>query len=105
MNLAKELIERKVKPFDPKAFKNQYDVALRELIAAKMENREPQEIAEPELGAKVINLMDALKKSVGSSGAGKGKAAPKRGKAAAADNPQPKKTSAAKKSGKGRRAA
>jgi DNA end-binding protein Ku len=105
LNLAKELIERKAKPFDPKAFKNQYDVALRELIAAKVENREPQEIAEPELGAKVINLMDALKKSVG-SGAAKGKGGKR--KVAAASAPQPKKTSAAKKTGrngKGRRAA
>jgi len=107
LNLAKELIERKAKPFDPKAFKNQYDVALRELIAAKLENRKPHEIEEPELGAKVINLMDALKKSVGSSGAAKGRTA-KRGKAAAASAKQPKKTSASKKSaknGKGRRAA
>jgi DNA end-binding protein Ku len=106
LNLARELIERKAKPFDPKAFKNQYDVALRELIAAKLENRKPHEIEEPELGAKVINLMDALKKSVG-SGAGKGKPG-KRGKVAAASAAQPKKTSVAKKSsknGKGRRAA
>jgi DNA end-binding protein Ku len=105
LNLATELIERKAKPFDPKAFKNQYDVALRELIAAKMENRKPHEIEEPELGAKVINLMDALKKSVGSGGA-KGKTGKR--KVAAASASQPKKTSAAKKSakgGKGRRAA
>jgi len=104
LNLAKELIERKAKPFDPKAFKNQYDIALRELIAAKMENREPHAIEEPELGAKVINLMDALKKSIG-SGAGKGKAGKR--KVAAARAAQPKKTSAKKstKNGKGRRAA
>ncbi len=104
LNLATELIERKAKPFDPKAFKNQYDTALRELIAAKLENRKPQEIAEPELGAKVINLMDALKKSVGSSATAKGKAG-KRGKVAAAENPQPKKTSKSAKTGKGQRAA
>jgi len=104
LNLAKELIERKAKPFDPKAFKNQYDIALRELIAAKLENREPHAIEEPELGAKVINLMDALKKSIG-SGAGKGKAGKR--KVAAARAAQPKKTSAKKstKNGKGRRAA
>jgi len=104
LNLARELIERKAKPFDAKAFKNQYDIALRELIAAKMENREPHAIEEPELGAKVINLMDALKKSIG-SGAGKGKAGKR--KVAAARAAQPKKTSAKKstKNGKGRRAA
>jgi DNA end-binding protein Ku len=99
LSLATELIERKVKPFDPKAFKNQYDVALRELIDAKLEHRKPREIEEPQLGAKVINLMDALKKSIGSSSAAtaaKSKATAKRGKTAAAAERAhaPKKTSA-----------
>jgi DNA end-binding protein Ku len=104
--LATELIERKAKAFDPKAFKNQYDDALRELIDAKLEHRKPREIEEPQLGAKVINLMDALKKSIGAAAApaaaaaAKGKAAAKRGKAAAAAEraTAPRKTSA-----KGRR--
>ncbi|MHA1559188.1 MAG: non-homologous end joining protein Ku [Alphaproteobacteria bacterium] len=62
--LAEELIKRKVKPFDAKAFKDPYDVALRELIQAKLEDRPPEEIDQPEVGAQVINLMDALKKSM-----------------------------------------
>ena len=103
LSLATELIERKAKPFDPKVFKNQYDLALRELIDAKMEHRKPHEIEEPQLGAKVINLMEALKRSVKGGGA-----AAKGTKAAAADAPAPtKKAKAAKdKNGtKGRRAA
>ena len=91
LSLATELIERKAGEFDPKAFKNQYDLALRELIDAKMEHRKPQEIEEPQLGAKVINLMDALKRSVSSGGRSSGKAAAaaapapaKKGKAAKA---------------------
>jgi DNA end-binding protein Ku len=84
LQLATELIERKAKPFEPKVFKNQYDLALRELIDAKMEHRKPHEIEEPQLGAKVINLMDALKRSV------KG-GAPVTGKVAAADAPAPTK--------------
>jgi DNA end-binding protein Ku len=84
LQLATELIERKAKPFEPKVFKNQYDLALRELIDAKMEHRKPHEIEEPQLGAKVINLMDALKRSV------KG-GAPVKGKVAAADAPAPTK--------------
>src|SRR5262249_13217475 len=98
LSLATELIERKVKPFDAKAFKNQYDVALRELIDAKSEHRKPREIEAPQLGAKVINLMDALKKSIGPANAAgapaKAKAAGKRGKAAAEAAPAPRKTSA-----------
>ena len=91
LQLATELIQRKAKPFDPKVFKNQYDIALRELIDAKMEHRKPHEIEEPQLGAKVINLMDALKRSVKAGGS------PAKGrKAAAADAPAPTKKSKAK---------
>ena len=93
LGLATELIERKAKPFEPKVFKNQYDLALRELIDAKMEHRKPHEIEEPQLGAKVIDLMEALKRSVKSGGTAKGKAA-----AAAAPAPTKKgKTTKAKK--------
>jgi len=92
LSLATELIERKVKPFDPKAFKNQYDMALRELIAAKLENRRPHEVEEPELGGKVIDLMEALKASVGSKSGGKSSSTKsRRTKTAAASNNTPKK--------------
>ena len=77
LSLAEELIERKTKPFDPKAFSDPYEAALRELIEAKMENRPPEAIDEPQIGAKVIDLMEALKRSVG------GKAATTTKKAAA----------------------
>ena len=64
LSLATELIERKAKPFEPKAFKNQYEIALRELIDAKLENRQPHDVEEPQLGGQVIDLMEALKRSV-----------------------------------------
>lgn len=103
LTLATELIERKAKPFDPKAFKNEYDKALREIIDAKLENRAPTSIEEPELGAKVIDLMEALKRSVksGSAPGAKGK------KVAAAGRSRPtKKAKSEKKSaGKGKKAA
>src|SRR6185503_12965456 len=77
LGLAEELIKRKAKPFDPKAFKDQYEVALRELIDAKIEKRPPQEIEETRPSAKVIDLMEALKRSVkgGGEATGKGKKA------------------------------
>jgi DNA end-binding protein Ku len=106
LSLATELIERKVAPFNPKAFKDQYEVALRELIDAKMEHRAPQAIDEPQLGAKVINLMEALKRSVKSGGSS---STGKRAAAAAAPAPTKKgkatKTAKAKPAAKGRRAA
>ena len=94
LSLATELIERKVKPFDPKVFKNQYDIALRELIDAKLEHRKPHEIEEPQLGAKVIDLMEALKRSVKAREAA-GDARPSR--VAAADAAAPTKKGKASK--------
>jgi DNA end-binding protein Ku len=100
LSLATELIERKAKPFDPKAFKNQYDLALRELIDAKLEHRKPQEIDEPQLGAKVIDLMEALKRSVkGGATGGAANTNTASGKKAAAAS-----SASAKKSGKAAKA-
>jgi DNA end-binding protein Ku len=100
LTLAEELIKRKAKPFDPKAFKDPYETALREVIDAKLAHRKPEQVEEPQLGAQVIDLMEALKRSV------KGGAA---AKAAAAKEEAPKKAAKgkakAKSNGKGRRAA
>jgi len=64
LSLAKELIKRKTAKFIPEKFTDQYEAALREMVEAKIQNLPvPQE--EPvRKGAKVINLMDALRKSV-----------------------------------------
>ena len=97
VGLAEELIKRKVSKFDPKAFKDTYEDALRELIDAKIEDRPPEAIEEPQLGAKVIDLMEALKRSVGGRGAAaKPEAeAARPTKIAAAKAAQPKKKSSA----------
>lgn len=64
ISLAAELIDKKTKKFDPKDFHDKYQDALKELIEAKREKREPRAIEEAELPSNVINLMDALKRSV-----------------------------------------
>ena len=92
--LAEELIERKTKPFDPKAFSDPYEAALRELIDAKIENRPLESIDEPQIGAKVIDLMEALKRSVA------GKTVTTTKKAAASAKKPPEKKSAAKETDK-----
>ena len=69
LDLAQELIKRKAKPFDPKAFKDPYETALREVIDAKLAHRKPEQVEEPQLGAQVIDLMEALKRSVKGGGA------------------------------------
>jgi DNA end-binding protein Ku len=94
LSLAEELIERKTKPFDPKAFSDPYEAALRELIEAKIEDRPPEAIDEPQIGAKVIDLMEALKRSVG------GKTSTTTKKAAASAKKPPEKKAAATKDDK-----
>lgn len=53
----------------------------RELIAARIEDRAPEHVEAPETGGKVIDLMEALKRSVGDKGKGGAKGG-KRGRAA-----------------------
>lgn len=64
VELAEQLIGKKAGDFHPEKFKDSYNVALRELIKAKQENRPPREIEEVPPASNVINLMDALKRSV-----------------------------------------
>jgi DNA end-binding protein Ku len=67
--LAKELIKRKTAKFDAAKFKDTYEVALRELVDAKLKKKPlPAETKAAPRG-KVVNLMDALKKSLGEKSA------------------------------------
>ncbi len=79
LGLAMELIKRKAAPFDPSKFTDGYEVALKELVEAKV-NHQPVPKDEPVAPArgKVINLMDALRKSVGNVGAEEAPAAAER---------------------------
>ncbi|MBI1648867.1 Ku protein [Hyphomicrobium sulfonivorans] len=75
IDLAIELIGRKSGTFKPKEFENHYAAALRELINKKLKGQKivaPHE--EPPPGsAKVIDLMSALRKSIGEGGSAKGR--------------------------------
>lgn len=66
LDLAMELIKRKTSKFDPSQFKDQYEAAVRELVEAKVKNAPiPKDEVEAPRRGQVINLMDALRKSVG----------------------------------------
>lgn len=70
VDLAMELIERKAGDFAPEKFEDHYATALRELINKKMKGQKikaPHEEVSPG-GAKVIDLMSALRKSIGEGG-------------------------------------
>lgn len=68
LDLAMELIKRKTGDFEPTKFKDLYQEGLKEIIAAKMEKRSPRIKEEKMQTGKVINIMDALKRSLEQSG-------------------------------------
>lgn len=61
--LAEQLIESLAAPFKPEKYQDQYQSNLRALIAAKQKGQEVTEAAHPQM-APVIDLMEALKKSL-----------------------------------------
>ena len=66
LQLAEKLIEQKVTHFDPKAYEDRYETALMAMIKEKLKGHKPIIAAAPERG-NVINLMDALKASLGAA--------------------------------------
>jgi DNA end-binding protein Ku len=63
LTLAEQLVESKSAPFDPEQFDDRYQKALLEIVKAKIEGAEPVRASKSEPG-KVVNLMEALKKSL-----------------------------------------
>lgn len=66
LDLANELIKAQSAPFHLDEFTDDYEAALRELIGAKR-TETPISVLEEKPHAKVVNLMDALKRSVNES--------------------------------------
>jgi DNA end-binding protein Ku len=76
LDMASMLIERKTGKFDPKEFHNRYVDALKDLIAEKQRKKgekviqDPDADAPPAKGSNVIDLMAALKRSLGDDAKG-----------------------------------
>jgi DNA end-binding protein Ku len=70
VKLAVDLIEQESGRFEPKKMPNEYARAVHELVQAKIEQRAPEVEIETPKGEspKVINIMDALKKSMQAKG-------------------------------------
>ena len=78
LELAEALIAKKSTKLDLSKFVDGYEVAVKALIDAKVNNLPvpKDEVAEPR--GKVVNLMDALRKSLGGDDGGSGKRVPKK---------------------------
>ena len=73
--IAETIIERKSAAFDPANFRDRYQDALNALVESKTKGlaKAPRAIEEP---PKVVNLMDALKKSLAQEGGAAARSAP-----------------------------
>jgi DNA end-binding protein Ku len=76
VEIAAKIIDQLEGPFDPSQFNDRYEDALRELIREKEAGHKIAAVSEPK-EAEVIDLMEALKRSLGQTGGERRKAAPR----------------------------
>jgi DNA end-binding protein Ku len=88
LGLAQQVIDSLVGEFDPDELTSEYRQNLRQMLEAKLEGQEIVRPEQPEPEAPVVDLMDALRKSV-----------------AEVTESKPKKTRAASKGGSRKRVA
>jgi DNA end-binding protein Ku len=89
LELATNLISALTKPFDPSRYQDTYRQELMGLIERKAEGKRIPVHKEPEQGAQVVDLMDALKRSLDKAG----------GKRPSARSEQPSPAQTGKKAG------
>jgi DNA end-binding protein Ku len=82
-DLAAHIVDSKSAHFDPKGFEDHYETALVEMLRAKQAGRVVQAPKEEATPARVVNLMDALRASIGAETKKKPAAASTRSRAAA----------------------
>jgi DNA end-binding protein Ku len=63
LGMAAMIIKQKEMEFDPAAFEDRYEIALMELVKSKINGGQPVIAKAPERG-NVVNLMDALRRSI-----------------------------------------
>jgi DNA end-binding protein Ku len=77
LDLAKHIVEKKSADFQPENFEDHYEAALIDLINKKRSGATIPAKATPKSSGNVINLMDALKRSLASEAEAPASAAPK----------------------------
>jgi DNA end-binding protein Ku len=69
VEMARRIIDQKSGPFDPEELTgDRYQAALRELVARKAHGEGPARAKAPARPSNVVNLMDALKRSLAGDG-------------------------------------
>lgn len=74
ISIAERIIEQQEGPFDPSQFVDRYEEALKALIEDKKKGHKPAKVAEPE-DTNVVDLMSALRASLGGKTPPKAKSA------------------------------
>ena len=85
--LAQQLIASLAAPFEPQKYRDTYQDNVRALIEAKLKGQEVTEVAQPHL-APVVDLMEALKKSLAENQASRSAKAAAEPQKVAASGPQ-----------------
>ena len=93
VEIAAKIIEQREGPFDPSEFKDRYEEALRALIRKKEKGAVKVEAVEEPEDTNVVDLMEALRRSLGKAGGEGKKAAPKKAATAKAAPAKRKKAS------------
>jgi DNA end-binding protein Ku len=65
VEIAERIIEQLEGPFDPSQFDDRYEEALKALIAEKQKGHKVEKVKEQEDTTNVVDLMDALRRSLG----------------------------------------
>jgi DNA end-binding protein Ku len=66
LELAKHIIETKKGEFDPSKFDDRYEAAVAEMVKAKLAGK-PVKVMQKARAPKVVDLMEALRASVGAT--------------------------------------
>jgi DNA end-binding protein Ku len=96
VDIAAKIIEQQEGPFDPTQFKDHYEQALKALIEEKEKNAGRTVTAPEQEDTKVVDLMEALRRSLGEKSGSSRRAAPKP-RAAAAKEPAKRRAPAKKR--------
>lgn len=94
IDLASHIIDKKKSTFDPAKFEDRYEDALLELIKAKQSGKKAPVAKAAPKPSNVVNLFDALKKSLADDGGSKSKPASKPAAKSKSKAEAPKKKSA-----------